>query len=56
MGFWLLGLVVSDVYNHIDLFDRLRSSALIIFFAINTLSMSILLGHNEGENFYIWSG
>jgi hypothetical protein len=47
MGFWLLGLVVSDVYNHIDLVDRLRGSALIIFFAINTLSMSIVLGHNE---------
>ncbi len=47
MGLWLLGLIVSDVYNHTDISDRMRGSALIIFFAINTLGMSILVSGNE---------
>lgn len=47
MGFWLLGLIVSDVYNNTDIVDRMRGSALIIFFAINILSMSMVLGNNE---------
>jgi hypothetical protein len=47
MGLWLLGLVVSDVYNEIEIVDRIRGSALIIFFAINLLGMSMILGRNE---------
>ena len=47
MGLWLIGLIVSDVYNHIDISDRMRGSALIIFFAINTLGISMLIGGNE---------
>jgi hypothetical protein len=47
MGLWLLGLIVSDVYNHIDIVDRMRGSALIIFFAINIFSLSMLIGENE---------
>jgi hypothetical protein len=47
MGFWLVGLVISDVYHQIDIYDRMRGSALIIFFGINILSLSIVLGKNE---------
>jgi hypothetical protein len=47
MGVWLAGLVLADAYNHIPLTDRMRGMALIVFFAINLLSMSIVLGQNE---------
>ena len=47
MGLWLVGLVVADAYNNIAIVDRLRGTALIVFFAINLLGMSMLLGGNE---------
>jgi hypothetical protein len=47
MGLWLLGLVISDAYNHTNTVDRLRGAALIVFFAFNVLCFSMLLGENE---------
>jgi hypothetical protein len=47
MGLWLMGLIVADVYNHIDIYDRLRGMAMIVFFAINLLCMTIVLGRSE---------
>jgi hypothetical protein len=47
MGLWLIGLAVSDAYNHIDTYDRMRGAAIIVFFAINLLCMSMLLGGNK---------
>lgn len=56
MGFWLLGLVVADAYNHTPITDRLRGMALIVFFAINLLGMSMLLGHNEKRKILYFVG
>lgn len=47
MGLWLLGLVISDVYNHTDMFDRLRGMAIIVFLAINLFCLLMLLSGNE---------
>jgi hypothetical protein len=47
MGLWLLGLIVSDVYNHTETHDRMRGVAIIVFYAINILGLSMLLGGNE---------
>lgn len=44
---WLLGLAIADIYNHIPLLDRVRGSALIVFFGIDLLCMSMILGSNE---------
>ncbi len=56
MGFWLLGLVVADAYNHTPITDRMRGMALIVFFAINLLGMSMLLGHNEKRKILYFVG
>ena len=56
MSTWLLGLVISDVYNHTPLTDRLRGVALIIFFGFNILGMSVLVGHNEKRKIFFLVG
>lgn len=56
MGFWLLGLIVADAYNHTPITDRMRGMALIVFFAINLFGMSMLLGHNEKRKMLYFSG
>ena len=47
MALWLLGQTISDVYNHIPLVDRIRGTALIVFFAIDIVGISILIGNNQ---------
>lgn len=47
MAFWLLGQTISDIYNHIPIIDRLRGAALIVFFAIDIIGFSILIGNNQ---------
>ena len=47
MGLWLLGLVIADVYNHTPITDRLRGSALIVFFGVDLLFLEILLTRND---------
>ena len=47
LGTWLLGLVISDAYNHTAILDRLRGTAQITFFGLNILALSILLAPNE---------
>ncbi|HEY2470436.1 MAG TPA: hypothetical protein VGI45_21755 [Terracidiphilus sp.] len=56
MAFWLLGLVIADGYNQIPIVDRMRGVALIVFFGINVLGMSILLGQNEKRKVYYFVG
>jgi hypothetical protein len=46
MGLWLLGLFIADAYNHIQIVDRMRGTALIVFFAIDLATLTILLGYN----------
>jgi len=47
MSFWLLGLIISDAYNQTPPTDRLRGVALIVFFGLNLVGMSALIGRNE---------
>lgn len=47
MLFWLLGQFFADAYNHIEFLDRLRGNALIIFFGLDLLGMSILVGRSD---------
>ena len=47
MGLWLLGLVIADVYNHTPVGDRLRGTALIVFFGVDLLVLEMLLSHND---------
>jgi hypothetical protein len=44
---WLLGQVIADIYNHTAMADRMRGSAAIVFFAIDLLGMSMLVGHSD---------
>ena len=56
MTLWLLGLVIADAYNHTNITDRMRGSALIIFFGLDLLGMSILLGQNERRKLLYFVG
>jgi hypothetical protein len=47
MALWLFGLVIADAYNNTPVVDRMRGTALIIFFALDLASLTILLGHNQ---------
>jgi len=47
MGLWLIGLVIADVYNHTPMDDRMRGTALIVFFGVDLLFLVVLLGHSD---------
>jgi hypothetical protein len=47
MGLWLFGLIVADEYHHILIVDRMRGTALILFFAMDMACISMLIGGNE---------
>ena len=47
LGLWLFGLILSDAYHQTETNNRLRGTALIVFFAILIASFSILLAGNE---------
>jgi hypothetical protein len=44
---WLIGQIIADVYNHIAFLDRLRGVSLIIFFGLDILGLSLLVGGRE---------
>jgi len=56
MAVWLVGQTIADVYNHIPVVDKMRGTALIVFFAIDLAAFSILLGHNEKRKVYYLMG
>jgi hypothetical protein len=56
MGFWLVGLVISDAYNGTPWTDRIRGTALILFFAINIMGMSIFFGGQEKRKILYFVG
>ena len=56
LGIWLLGQVIADASNHTALYDRVRGSALIVFFGLNVLGLSILLSHNEKRKVIFFFG
>ena len=47
MLLWLAGQVFADVYNQIEYLNRLRGNALIIFFGLDLLGMSLLVMRND---------
>ena len=44
---WLFGQVMTDLYRSTEMADWLREYANIVFFAINLLSLAVLLGKSE---------
>ncbi len=56
MGLWLLGLIIADAYNHTELVDRMRGVALIVFFAIDIVGLSILIGRQEKRKILFLTG
>lgn len=56
MAFWLLGLIVSDIYNETNLTDRMRGTALIVFLGLDLFAMSIFLGRNERRKLWLFIG
>lgn len=46
MCFWLLGQILSDIYNHTAPFNWMRGDARILFFALNLATLTVLLSKN----------
>lgn len=47
MGLWLFGEMLTDLYRGTAAVDWLRGDAAIVFFAIDLISLAVLLAHNE---------
>ena len=47
LGLWLVGVIVTDAYRLINLQDRLRGMATILFFGIEIAAFALLLGRSE---------
>jgi len=56
MAFWLLGLVTADIYHDTNLVDRMRGTALIVFFGLDIYGLSILIGRNERRKLLLLIG
>jgi len=56
LGLWLLAQIISDVYNHTVLVDRMRGTALITLFAIEIAFFCMTVGGSERRKAIFISG
>jgi O-antigen ligase len=45
VGGWLLGTILADTYNGIGLFNRMKGTARVVFFALDFIALAILINN-----------
>jgi hypothetical protein len=56
MALWLIGQVVSDIYHGTAAYDWMRGDASILFFALDLVTLMVLLGRNEERKILFITG
>jgi O-antigen ligase len=56
MGLWFISQVLTDIYRRTEIQDWMRGDSTIIFFAVDLLSLSILLGNSQRRRIIFIAG